>query len=59
MSRSSSTSLKFALTLADGLCCVVYMLYLVLVPGFYSRRYQIFSVAVGLESGPLNPCEDK
>jgi hypothetical protein len=28
-------------------------------PGFDSRRYQIFWVAVGLERGPLSPCEDK
>jgi hypothetical protein len=28
-------------------------------PGFDSRRYQIFRVAVGLERGPLSPCEDK
>jgi hypothetical protein len=28
-------------------------------PGFDSRRYQIFLVAVGLERGPLSPCEDK
>jgi hypothetical protein len=28
-------------------------------PGFDSQRYQIFWVAVGLERGPLNPCEDK
>jgi hypothetical protein len=28
-------------------------------PGFDSRRYQIFWVAVGLERGPLSPCESK
>jgi hypothetical protein len=28
-------------------------------PGFDSRRYQIFWVAVGLQRGPLSPCEDK
>jgi hypothetical protein len=28
-------------------------------PGFDSRRYQIFWVLVGLERGPLSPCEDK
>jgi hypothetical protein len=28
-------------------------------PGFDSRRCQIFWVAVGLERGPLSPCEDK
>jgi hypothetical protein len=28
-------------------------------PGFDSRRRQIFWVAVGLERGPLSPCEDK
>jgi hypothetical protein len=28
-------------------------------PGFNSRRYNIFWVAVGLEPGPLSPCEDK
>jgi hypothetical protein len=28
-------------------------------PGFDSRSYQIFWVAVGLERGPLSPCEDK
>jgi hypothetical protein len=28
-------------------------------PGFDSRRYQIFWVAVGLKQGPLSPCEDK
>jgi hypothetical protein len=28
-------------------------------PGFGSRCYQIFWVAVGLEWGPLSPCEDK
>jgi hypothetical protein len=28
-------------------------------PGFDSRRYQIFRIAVGLERGPLSPCEDK
>jgi hypothetical protein len=27
--------------------------------GFDSRRYHIFWVAVGLERGPLSPCEDK
>jgi hypothetical protein len=40
--------------LLDLLCGVV-----VRIPGFHSRRYQIFWVAVGLELGPLNPCEDK
>jgi hypothetical protein len=29
------------------------------VLGFDSRRCQIFCVAVGLELGPLSPCEDK
>jgi hypothetical protein len=28
-------------------------------PGFDSRRYQIFWAALGLERGPLSPCEDK
>jgi hypothetical protein len=28
-------------------------------PGFDSRRCQIFWVVVGLEGGPLSPCEDK
>jgi hypothetical protein len=28
-------------------------------PEFDSRRYQIFRVAVGLERGPLSPCDDK
>jgi hypothetical protein len=28
-------------------------------PGFDSRQYQNFWVAVGLEQGPLSPCEDK
>jgi hypothetical protein len=28
-------------------------------PGFDSRRYQIFCLAVSLERGPLSPCEDK
>jgi hypothetical protein len=28
-------------------------------PGFDSRRCQIFLAAVGLERGPLSPCEDK
>jgi hypothetical protein len=28
-------------------------------PGLDSRRYQIFWVAVGLQQGPLSPCEDK
>jgi hypothetical protein len=28
-------------------------------PGFDSWRYQIFLVTVGLERGPLSPCEDK
>jgi hypothetical protein len=28
-------------------------------PGFDSRRSQMFCVAVGLEPGPLSPCEDK
>jgi hypothetical protein len=27
--------------------------------GFDSRRYKIFLVVVGLERGPLSPCEDK
>jgi hypothetical protein len=27
--------------------------------GFDYRRYQIFGVAVGLERGPLSPCESK
>jgi hypothetical protein len=27
--------------------------------GFDSRRYQIFCVPMGLERGPLSPCEDK
>jgi hypothetical protein len=31
----------------------------VICPGFDSRRYQIFWVAVGLERGPLSPCESK
>jgi hypothetical protein len=38
----------------DRLCGVV-----VRGPGFDSRRYQIFWVALGLERGPLSPCEDK
>jgi hypothetical protein len=38
----------------DRLCGVV-----VRVPGYDSRRYQIFLIAVGLERGPLSPCEDK
>jgi hypothetical protein len=29
------------------------------VPGSIPGAYQIFSVAVGLERGPLSPCEDK
>jgi hypothetical protein len=28
-------------------------------PGFDSRQYQIFCIVVGLERGPLSPCEDK
>jgi hypothetical protein len=28
-------------------------------PGFDSRRSQIFRLAMGLERGPLSPCEDK
>jgi hypothetical protein len=28
-------------------------------PGFDSQRCQIFRVAVGLERGPLRPCDDK
>jgi hypothetical protein len=28
-------------------------------PGFDSLRYSIYRVAVGLERGPLSPCEDK
>jgi hypothetical protein len=28
-------------------------------PGFDFWSYQIFRVAVGLERGPLSPCEDK
>jgi hypothetical protein len=28
-------------------------------PRFISRRYNIFRIAVGLERGPLSPCEDK
>jgi hypothetical protein len=28
-------------------------------PGFNSRHYQIFRVALGLERGPLSSCEDK
>jgi hypothetical protein len=27
--------------------------------GFDSQRCQFFSVAMGLERGPLSPCEDK
>jgi hypothetical protein len=30
-----------------------------MIPGFDSWRYQIFWVAVGLERGPLSPCDDK
>jgi hypothetical protein len=29
------------------------------VPGSILQWYQIFWVAVGLERGPLSPCEDK
>jgi hypothetical protein len=28
-------------------------------PGFDSRRYQIFWVAIGQERGTFSPCEDK
>jgi hypothetical protein len=28
-------------------------------PGYDFRRYKIFYVAVGLERGPFNSCEDK
>jgi hypothetical protein len=53
--------LCFVTSHVDRLCGLV-----VRVPGskprgpwLDSRRYQIFWVAVGLERGPLSPCEDK
>jgi hypothetical protein len=45
----------------DGLCGLVVRLpgWRPRGPGLDYRRYQIFWVAVGLEWGPLSPCEDK
>jgi hypothetical protein len=45
----------------DRLCGLVLRLpgYRPRGPGFDSRCYQIFEVAMGLERGPLSPCEDK
>jgi hypothetical protein len=38
----------------DRLCVLVVRAYRYRGPGFDSRRYQIFSVVLGLERGPLS-----
>jgi hypothetical protein len=53
--------LLYYLFIFDRLCGLVVRLpgYRPRGPGFVSRRCPISCVAVGLERGPLSPCEDK
>jgi hypothetical protein len=46
-------------TYQDRICCLVIRVPGCRGPGFDSRSYHIFCVALGMDRGQLSPCEDK